>query len=140
MLARLVEERRRLAFVTPLAFLAGVILYADYPGLAFGLPVPVFAGLLYAAGVGGACLVMGLFAPSLVTLSEGAAVTRIALALMVVQFPDIGHAVMAAPVLNATLVVAGALLLQRLPAWHGFRAWLEEPYLTPPAPIYALAR
>ena len=58
---RLYLERRRLCFVAVMAFLAGMIGYLHFPHTLYGLPGPVFIGLLYAAVITPFALLVCLF-------------------------------------------------------------------------------
>ena len=111
---RIYSERRRLLLVTALAFVAGYIFYMPIDVNVFGMPVPVFTGTLYAVFVGVAALMTCLFLPALRFTIEAIALSRLVFALTVVQFPEIGFKLMASPFANATIVVGGAFVLNRL--------------------------
>jgi hypothetical protein len=108
-------ERRRLTLAGALAFVAGYALYAHIPLTAFGLPLPVFTGLVYTVIVVLAASVTSYAFPRLRHLIDGVAVTRLAFATWVVVAH--GQAIAASPALSATIVVGGAALLLRLGAW-----------------------
>lgn len=126
MIARLCDafsrDRRRLAFVTTLAFIAGVFFYAHLEARIWGLPLPVVTGLIYAAIVGPVALIICAFLPSMRFLIEAVAISRLLLSLAVFTFPAVGAHVLASPLLTAMIVVSGGGLISRL--LHGR---LEKP-------------
>jgi hypothetical protein len=107
-LRRIHRERRRLAFVSLMAFLAGYLLYRGIPGQAFGLPVPVFTGLFYAAFVGTAAIATTLLLPRLRFTLEMVAISRVIFAVMVSMFPELLRPVLDDPFQNATTIILGA--------------------------------
>lgn len=103
------------------SFLGGAALYAHVPvgpvavG-AFVMPVAVFAGLSYAIAVFCTAFVTTLFLPGLRHLADAVALTRLTVGLVALAMPNVAEALIAAPVLSATIVVGGAgLLLAGLP-------------------------
>lgn len=108
-------ERRRLTLAGLLAFVAGYALYAHIPATAFGLPFPVFTGLLYTALVVLTSAVTSYLLPNLRRLIDGVALTRLAFATWVVAAH--GQDIAASPVASATIVVGGAIILLRLGSW-----------------------
>ena len=126
-------ERRRLAFVVTLAFIAGALLYANVPTAAGVLPAPVLAGLLYAGLIGPAALMTCIFIPTARFLIEGIAVSRLAVALTAFNFPEIGQVLLASPLIMTLIVVAGGSLISR--SLHGrivrtekwsLRSWFDR--------------
>ena len=59
-----VLERRRLLFVTALAFCAGALFYSHIPAGPANLPVPLITGAAYAVVVGPAALLTCVFLPA----------------------------------------------------------------------------
>ena len=108
-------ERRRLTLAGVLAFVAGYALYAHINALAFGMPFPVFTGLLYAVFVVLAAAVTSYLLPNLRRLIDGVAVSRIAFAIWVVAVH--GQEIAASPMISATIVVGGAIVLLQLGTW-----------------------
>jgi hypothetical protein len=107
-LRRVYRERRRLAFVSLMAFVAGYLLYRGIPGQAFGLPIPIFTGLFYAAFVGTAAVATTLLLPRLRFTLEMVAISRVVFATFVSFFPEILRPVLDNPFQNATTVIVGA--------------------------------
>ncbi len=114
---RIYCERRRVGLVTALAFLAGYILYARVDMSVLGVNLPVLTGLLYAAFVGPAALATFLFMPALRLLTEAVALSRLGFACFVYCVPDPGLTLASLPLVNASLVIGGALAL----CWLGRR-------------------
>ena len=107
------QERRRLAFVGLLAFLAGFFFYARSDIIVHGLPVGVVTGAVYAAVIVPVALVVCIFAPSIRFLIEAVAVSRFLLSLFVFAFPEIGAVLLGMPLLTAVLVVSSGAILSR---------------------------
>lgn len=110
-------ERRRLGLIVALAFLAGYILYARAGITLHGVPISLVTGFLYAAIIGPAALATFLFLPALRALTEAVAVSRLGFACFVCAFPEPGFAVLAMPLVNATIVIGGAMALCWVVRW-----------------------
>lgn len=111
---RIYLERRRLLFVTSLAFLAGVIFYVRADAEIFGLPVPLVTGAIYAGVVGPTALFFCLVLPSVRFMIEAVAVSRLAFSVFVFSVPEIGYRILSSPFLTAFVVVTGGVLISRL--------------------------
>lgn len=107
-------ERRRLLFVTTLAFLAGVIFYLRDERLIMGLPVSLVTGMIYAGVIAPTALFFCLVIPSIRFMIEAIAVSRLALSLFVFGVPEVGFAILSSPSLTALIVVAGGIVVSRL--------------------------
>lgn len=110
-------ERRRLYFVTLLAFAAGVLFYARLDLVVFGLPGPFVVGLIYAFVIGFAALVVCIFAPSFRFMLEAIAISRLAIAGLSFSVPALGETILSSPVLNAVIVVGFGVAVSRV--MHG---------------------
>ncbi len=108
------RERRRLAFVGILAFLAGYFFYARSDVLIYGWPIEVVTGLLYAGVIVPVAFVVCVLFPSIRFLLEAIAVTRFLLAMLVYTYPTFGAVILDLPVLAALIVVSSGALLSRL--------------------------
>lgn len=111
---RIYRERRRLVFVTSLAFLAGFIFYLRAGHQVWGLPVPVVTGAIYAGVVGPTALFFCLVLPSIRFMIEAIAVSRLLFSVFVFTVPEIGYRVLASPFLTAFVVVTGGIVVSRL--------------------------
>jgi len=112
--AKTYRERRRLALLALLAFPSGYLLYAPLAKLtAFGMPVPVYAGLLYTGALTAAALLTCLFLPSLRFTIEAIAMGRLALAALLPLAPDLAATLPTSPFTQATLIVASGCLVLR---------------------------
>lgn len=124
------RNRKRLVFVTTLAFLAGVIFYLRADATVHGLPIPLITGCVYAATVLVCSILVCLFLPRLRFMIEAVAVSRLMLALFVFAMPNPGYTILASPELTALIVVMGGALVSR--AMHGrilkdrARGWRER--------------
>ena len=107
------KERKRLAFVAVLAFLAGFLFYARVDAYVFGVQVGVATGLIYAAVIAPVALIICLFLPRMRFLIEAIAVSRLLVALFVFAFPAIGQELLLQPILMAILVVSLGAVLSR---------------------------
>lgn len=114
---RIYLERRRLSFVAVLAFLAGAIGYLHLPQTLYGMPAPLFIGLLYMAVITPFALLVCLFLPRLRFMIEAVAVSRLLFSTFVFLVPEVGYKIMAMPSLNAVIVVTGGVLISR--TMHG---------------------
>lgn len=131
---RLYRERRRVAFVTSLAFLAGFVMYSGFEGLAFGLPVPVFTGIVYALFVGVAAVMTSLLVPRLRHTLELVAISRLLFSVLVLYAPELTEPMRSSPLISATIVVGGAAWVQILlsRSWsflapaQELLAWLDD--------------
>ncbi|MCT8328980.1 hypothetical protein [Albidovulum sediminis] len=114
-LRRLYRERRRLAVVSVLVFVAGYLLYARFGQIqVWGLPAPVFAALLYTGVIGVATLLTALLLPRLRFTIEAMALARVLFAAAsALSAPGILPDARA-PALQATFVVALAVVLMRV--------------------------
>jgi len=111
---RLAQNRRRIAFAAMLAYPAGYLLYAHFQATALGLPVPVFAGLFYAAFVAIAACLICVFLPGLRFAIETVALSRFALASLAASAPELAKLLIGSPFVNATLVILGAALVHQI--------------------------
>ena len=111
---RIYRERRRLVFVTSLAFIAGFIFYLRAGHQVWGLPVPVVTGAIYAGVVGPTALFFCLVLPSIRFMIEAIAVSRLLFSIFVFTVPEIGYQVLASPFLTAFVVVTGGIVVSRL--------------------------
>ncbi|MXQ07036.1 hypothetical protein GQ651_04160 [Alphaproteobacteria bacterium GH1-50] len=107
------QERRRLAFVGILAFLAGFFFYARSDMVVYGLPAGVVTGAVYASVIVPVSLAVCIFAPSIRFLIEAVAVSRFLISLVVFAFPDLGAVILGMPLLTAMLVVSLGAILSR---------------------------
>ena len=109
------RERKRLTFVTALAFLAGVVLYLRSDITHVGsVPVPLLTGIIYAAIIGPTALFFCLFLPSIRFMIEAIAVSRLVFAFFVFFVPEVGYQVLASPFATATVVVVGGFFVSRM--------------------------
>jgi hypothetical protein len=111
---RLRDNRRVLAIATLLAFAAGGLMYLRYDAVVFGMPLAVFTGLTYAVVVGTAAAITLVVLPALATMIEAVALARFGVALAAAGFPDFGQALVTSPMLSATTIVLGAVVVRRL--------------------------
>jgi len=112
--SKVFQERRRLTFVSTMAFLAGFLFYLNADLYIHGVHVAFVTGAIYAAVVGAAAMLICLFLPSMRFMIEAVAVSRFGLSLFVLAFPQIGFQILASPLLTAFLVVTGGALISRL--------------------------
>lgn len=112
--AHLQRERRRLAFVTTLAFLAGVLFF--WPSNAYLGPVhiSIVTGAVYAAVVGCAAALVCVALPRLRFMIEAVAISRLILALAVLSMPDAAQLLLHNPILMALVVVTGGACVSRV--------------------------
>lgn len=108
------EERRRLIFVTSLAFIAGVLLYSNVRLLVGGVPLALITGLAYAALIGPITLVICVFVPRFRFMMDAVAVSRLILALFAYAYPTFGFTLLSSPLLQAVIVVGGGVAVSRL--------------------------
>ena len=107
------KERKRLAFVTALAFLAGFLFYARADTYVFGIQIGVATGLAYAAVIAPVTLMICVLAPRMRFLIDAIAVSRLLVALFAFAFPTIGETLLLQPVLLAFLIVSLGAVLSR---------------------------
>ena len=108
------QERRRIYFVTLLAFVAGILFYDHVDHQIAGLPGPFAIGLIYAALIGFAATVICLIAPSFRFMIEAIAISRLGVATLAYYAPGVGDVIIADPLLNAVIVVGFGLGVSRL--------------------------
>lgn len=108
------RERRRLLFVVILSYVAGLLAHLHIDLFVSGWPIAIFFASLQATVVFLFALLICLFAPSMRFMIEAFAVSRLAFALFVFAFPDIGYPVLTNPVLAAMIVVLGGSAASRL--------------------------
>ncbi|MEQ9040328.1 MAG: hypothetical protein RIE24_18435 [Silicimonas sp.] len=145
--SRIYRERRRLLFVTTMAFLAGFIFYSRAHAEIWGLPVPVVTGAIYAGVVGPTALFFCLVMPSIRFMIEAVAVSRLLFSVFVFSVPDIGYRILASPLLTAAVVVLGGIAVSRLIHGHiqktrtnGWRDRLRPARILTRAPAQIRAR
>lgn len=112
--ACLYQERRRLALVTSLAYLAGVLFYWPSHVYLAGFHISMITGTVYATVVGVAALLICALLPRLRFMMEAVAIARLILALFVVAMPELGPMVLSNPFLMALIVVLGGAGVSRL--------------------------
>ena len=112
--ATLYHDRRRLALVALLAFLAGTLFY--WPSRVYLGPVHIslITGLVYASVVFVTALIVCLALPRMRFMIEAVALSRLVLALFVLATPELGALVLANPLIMALVVVAGGACISRL--------------------------
>jgi len=135
------RERKRLAFVTFLAFIAGYLFYARLDVQILGLPAGVITGLIYAGIITPVALLVCLFLPSFRFMLEAVAVSRLCVACIVFSFPEVGAAILASPLLTGVIVVGfgvgvsrmlhGRVLRQALPSLRVRIAQFRDAYRVP---------
>ena len=111
------RERRRLAFVVSMAFLAGFLFYLRANFYVYGVHIAIITGAVYAGVVGICTLLICRFLPAMRFMIEAVAVSRLALSFFVLFVPNIGYRILADPFVTALLVVIGGAILSRL--MHG---------------------
>jgi len=97
--------------VALMAFLSGLLLYLDRPGLVGPLPVPLFTALLYAGLVAPAAVLTAVLLPGLAALTDAVQVSRLGFAAAVAAFPAWLRPLADQPVLSASIVVLGGSAL-----------------------------
>jgi len=108
------RERRRLVFVVSMAFMAGFFFYLRADLYVFGVHLAIVTGLVYAAVVGLCAMLVCLLLPSMRFMIEAVAVSRFALSVFVLVFPNFGYRILADPAATACVVVLGGLMISRL--------------------------
>lgn len=114
---RIYRERRRLLFVTSLAFLAGVIFYLRADAEVMGVHVSLITGAIYAGVIGPTTLFCCLVLPSVRFMIEAIAVSRLIFSVVVFSAPGFGYKILASPTLTAAVVVLGGVAVSRV--MHG---------------------
>lgn len=104
----------RILALTGTAAIAGALLYRAFAGTVAGQPVWLFAAFLYAAAIGVTAVLTYRYAPRFGPFMESTAIARLLLAGASVAIPGIAGAMTASPVLNASLIVGTAAVLQTL--------------------------
>ncbi len=108
------RERRRLIFVTVMAFLAGFFFYLNSELSIGGVHIAIVTGTIYAVVVGFAALLVCLFLPSMRFMIEAIAVSRLGLSFFVLAAPEVGAQILASPMMTAFLVVLGGAFVSRV--------------------------
>ena len=111
---RIYRERRRLAFVTTLAFLAGAIFYLRVDHQVMGVHVSLITGAIYAGIIAPTALFFCLVLPSIRFFIEAVAISRLTLSVFVFGAPEIGYQILSSPMLTAALIVLGAAAISRV--------------------------
>ncbi|MCB2114804.1 MAG: hypothetical protein KDE00_00495 [Rhodobacteraceae bacterium] len=117
------SARALIAFVTLMSFTAGVVTYLRYDIVVHGLPLPIFTGLLYAALIGTAALFTSIALPALRAMIEAAAISRLGVATVSFGLPEFGQALQHSPMLSATVIVGGAILIRKFSEHPRARDW-----------------
>lgn len=104
-------QRQRALRVAVLSFLAGLFLYLGRSGEVYGLPTPIFTGLLYATFVTPAAVATALWLPGLTALSDAVQWARLGFAAGVAAFPAVLRPVADQPLLAATVVILGGMAI-----------------------------
>ncbi len=102
-------ERRRIAFASVMAFVAGVTLYSHLSISIFGVPFPIFAGTLYLVVVGLAAALTTFLFPKIRRLVDGIAVARVTLAFLTVATQN--YVLVEEPLASALIVVSSAVFI-----------------------------
>ena len=113
--AGLGPDPNRVARVMALSFAGGTLLYARLDAFIGQVPLPVFAGLVYACASGLSVTLIGLFVPRMVRIVEVFAVARLGMATAGFLVPGFGAALIQSPLLLASTVALTALALERAP-------------------------
>ncbi|WP_038079066.1 hypothetical protein [Thioclava pacifica] len=105
---------RRVLALAAMAGLSGCLFYSHIALDIGAMPLWLFAGCLYALGVGLSAAVILAFLPGLSRFIAFTALSRLGLALVAAQIPAVASLLISTPALNATLVVGFALGLQQI--------------------------
>lgn len=108
------QERKRLAFVAAMAFLAGFLFYLRTDLHIGGIHISLITGSVYAVIVGVCALIVCIVLPSMRFMIEAVAVSRLILSLFVLIAPNIGYAILASPLVTALVTVTGGVAVSRL--------------------------
>lgn len=112
--AHLHRDRRRLAFVVALAYVAGVLFFWNSQVYWGGVHISLVTGLVYAVIVGIAAVIICLALPRLRFMMEAMAMSRLSLAFTVMMVPELGRIVLTQPFVMALILVAGGACLSRV--------------------------
>ena len=107
-------ERKRLTFVTTMAFLAGVVFYLRADVYVGGIHLSLITGLIYAWIIGSCALVICIALPSMRFMIEAVAVSRLILSFFVFIVPSIGYTILANPTITALVTVGGGMMVSRV--------------------------
>ncbi len=110
-IAHFMRQRRRLLMLSLLSFFAGTMLYAYVPGTVGVIPVPIYAGLLYALFIASASYMTTLIWPRIRHFTDAVAGSRLLLGVLALNAPDVAAALTASPFLLAALVVGFATVV-----------------------------
>ena len=105
--ATLYHDRRRLALVALLAFLAGTLFYWPSQVYLGQVHISLVTGIVYAAVVFVAALIVCVTLPRMRFMIEAVALSRLLLSLLVLAVPELGVLVLTNPVIMALVVVGG---------------------------------
>lgn len=108
------SARLRILAITLASGLSGALLYSHTGGQISGQPVWLITGGLYAAMIGLCAIVIFRFFPRFGPFLGYTSATRLMLATTCALAPEVAARVTGAPLLNATLIVGGALALQAM--------------------------
>ncbi|MEZ5768885.1 MAG: hypothetical protein R3D80_15385 [Paracoccaceae bacterium] len=108
------SARLRILAITLASGLSGALLYSHTEGQIAGQPVWLITGGLYAAMIGLCAVVIFRFFPRFGPFLGYTSATRLMLATTCALAPEVAATVTGAPLLNATLIVGGALALQAM--------------------------
>ncbi|CUK09243.1 hypothetical protein RUE5091_03154 [Ruegeria denitrificans] len=115
-LRHLYLERRRLAVVGGMSFVAGATLYSHFTGTQMGIPAPIIIGFFYMVAVVVAAVVTTLLLPGLRRFTDAVAVTRLSFAVWVAATQS--YELATSPLVSATIVVGGAIVLLQIGVWY----------------------
>lgn len=110
-------ERKRLAFVAVMAFLAGFLFYVRTDIYLGGIHLSWITGTLYAVVISICALIVCIVLPSMRFMIEAVAVSRLMLSFFVLAVPNIGYTILANPMVTALVTVTGGVAASRL--MHG---------------------
>lgn len=108
------QERRRLVFVTGLAFVAGVLFYWHSSVYLSAVHISLITGGVYAGVVGLAAMTICALLPSMRYMMESVALSRLMLAILFLGNPKLGEQFLSNPLLLAVIVVVGGACISRL--------------------------
>lgn len=120
---RLHDARGLIRFATAMAFAAGVIAYLRHDATVHGMPLPLFTGLVCALVVGTAAAVTSIVLPALGVFIEAAAIARLGAAVAAFGSPEVGTALQHSPLLSATVIVGGTILIRKATAHPAAGRW-----------------
>lgn len=112
--ATLYRDRRRLALVTLLAFLAGALFYWPSPVYLGHFHISLLTGTVYAIVVFVAALIVCTALPRMRFMVEAVAVSRLLLSCVALTMPELGKLVLSNPFIMAVVVVAGGACISRM--------------------------